>query len=157
MKIYNLATDKSGKGRLSYRFCPEKRPWDVSPWPLPPLRETSSSKMILWSWSGSLCPRQMGLGQNILQESLLRTAIKDEHNQHLLHIFRVLFSRSFCLILGWRKSIISILTETSSNKLPPPPPPPRCTSIMSSMWMCPKFGYLFQRKILSLRKRWPFH
>ena len=32
----------------------------------------------------------------------------------------------FCLILGWRKSIISILSETSSNKcLPPPPNVPR--------------------------------
>ena len=30
----------------------------------------------------------------------------------------------FCLILGWRKSIISILSETSSNKTPAPPPPP---------------------------------
>ena len=27
----------------------------------------------------------------------------------------------FCLILGWRKSIISILSETSSNNPPPPP------------------------------------
>ena len=27
---------KSAEGRLSYRFCPEKRPWDVSPRPLPP-------------------------------------------------------------------------------------------------------------------------
>ena len=26
----------------------------------------------------------------------------------------------FCLILGWRKSIISILSETSSNKIPAP-------------------------------------
>ena len=28
----------------------------------------------------------------------------------------MIFSHSFCLILGWRKSIIFILTETSSNK-----------------------------------------
>ena len=26
----------TGQGRLIYRFCPEKRPWDVSPGPLPP-------------------------------------------------------------------------------------------------------------------------
>ena len=32
----------------------------------------------------------------------------------------MIFSRSFCLILGWRKSIICMLTETSSNKTPTP-------------------------------------
>ena len=53
---------KSGKGRFSYRFCPEKRPRDVSPRPLPPppSRETLSSKMILWSWSQSVVSRANG-------------------------------------------------------------------------------------------------
>ena len=37
---------KSGKGRLSYQFYPKKRPRDVSLRPLPPPRETLSSKLI---------------------------------------------------------------------------------------------------------------
>ena len=77
------------KGRLIYWFCLEKRPWVVSPRPLPPPQEMSNSKMIIWLWCRSLCPGQMGLGQNILQQSFSRAAIKDEHNQYLLHIFWV--------------------------------------------------------------------
>ena len=55
----------------------------------------------------------MSLGQNMLQESFSRAAINDEHNQHLLHIFGCNYDifLQFCLIIAWRKSIISILSE----------------------------------------------
>ena len=58
---------------------------------------------------------------------LMNWAIKVEHNNYYTFSGVIMiFSHSFCLILGWRKSIISNLRETSSNKTltPPPPPPP---------------------------------
>ena len=59
----------------------------------------------------------------MLQESFSRAAINDEHNQHLLHTFfgcNYDIFLQFCLILGWKRSIISILSEMSSNKTPAP-------------------------------------
>ena len=122
MNIHHILFTHCTWGRLIYWFCPEKRPWNVSPRPLPPPHKTSNSKMILRSWCWSPCLGQMGLGQNMLQEPFSWAAIKDEHNQYLLHIFRCNYDifLQFCLILGWRKSIISISTETSSNKTPTP-------------------------------------
>ena len=58
----------------------------------------------------------------MLQESFSRAAINDEHIINTYYTFlgcNYIFLQ-FCLILGWRKSIISILSETSSNKTPPP-------------------------------------
>ena len=113
------------KGRLICRFCLEKRPWAGTFLldPYHPPGEISSSKMILWLWYQLPCPGQISLGQNMFQELFSRTTIKIQHNQYLLHIFRVwlwYILTVFCLILGWRKSIISNLTETSSNKPLPP-------------------------------------
>ena len=108
-------------GRLIYRFCPEKCSWHVSPRPLPLLQKRQPPKMILCALSLSPCPEQMGLGQTMLPASFSRTAMKVEHNQYLLHIFGYnydIFSQF--MILGRRKSVISMLTETSSNKTPIP-------------------------------------
>ena len=51
IKINDAVKPRTGpdiyKGRLIFLFCLEKRPRDVSSGPLPPPRETSSSKMII--------------------------------------------------------------------------------------------------------------
>ena len=71
------------KRKLIYRFCPEKRPWDVSPRPLPPSSRNvkfQNNPLIVVSIALS---RANGPGQNMLQESFSRATIKDEHNQYL--------------------------------------------------------------------------
>ena len=71
----------------------------------------------------------------------------------------------FCLILGWRKSIISILSETSSNKcLPPPLYVPRTylhtksinESSLSHMHACPRALKMYHFPRRSGNKSIPF-
>ena len=77
-------------------------------WTLPAPPETSSSKLILWSWSWLPCPGQ--IGQNMLQDSFSwtgRSRLNIINNYYTFSGVIMIFSHSFCLILGWRKSIIS--------------------------------------------------
>ena len=68
----------------------------------------------------------------------------------------------FCLILGWRKSIISILSETSSNKTPTPLNVPgtflRTTSINESSLShaCPRALKMYHFLRRSGNKSIPF-
>ena len=55
------------------------------PYPPPPLEK----RQALCVQGKSLRPGQIVLGQNMLQESFSRTAIKVERSQYLLHLFRV--------------------------------------------------------------------